>query len=145
MILQLLESHHQKDHTIESLEYRLNLLLRKLYGRSSDKIDPKQMALFADLLKQLEQQTPVIPTTQPQPTAPPASKPTGNGHGRRKLPADLPRERRIHDLPEAEKPCPCCGEMRQVIGQETSEQLDIIPAQLTRYSVIPTTSSFVRQ
>jgi len=131
MILQLLDVHQQDAHKIESLEYRLDLLLRKLYGRSSDKIDPKQMALFADLLKQLEQQTAVIPAAQPQPAPPPASKPTGNGHGRRKLPADLPREKRIHDLPEAEKPCPCCGEMRQVIGQETSEQLDIIPAQLT--------------
>jgi transposase len=130
MILQLLDVHQQDAHKIESLEYRLDLLLRKLYGRSSDKIDPKQMALFADLLKRLEQQTPVIPATPPQPTAPPASKPTGNGHGRRKLPADLPREKRIHDLPEDQKPCPCCGAIRQVIGQETSEQLDIIPPQL---------------
>lgn len=131
MILQLLEGHQQKDRTIESLEHRLDLLLRKLYGRSSEKIDPKQLALFADLLKQLESQAGNQPPAQsPQPTTPPASKPTGNGHGRRKLPAELPRERRIHDLPEAEKPCPCCGEMRQLIGEETSEQLDIIPPQL---------------
>ena len=132
MILQLLESHQQKDHKIAGLEHQLQQLLRRLYGRSAERIDPKQLALFADLLKQLEQQmatSPVSPTL-PQSATLPASKPTGNGHGRRKLPADLPRERRIHDLPEAEKLCPCCGQKRELIGQETSEQLDIIPAQV---------------
>jgi len=46
------------------------------------------------------------------------------------LPDDLPRERRIHDLPDEEKPCPCCGTMRTLIGEETSEQLDYEPAQV---------------
>ena len=46
------------------------------------------------------------------------------------MPDDLPRERVIHDLPEAEKPCPCCGTMREVIGQEVSEQLNYVPAQV---------------
>lgn len=128
MIAQLLEGHHQKDRTIESLEHRLDLLLRRLYGRSAEKIDPKQMALFADLLKQLEQQT--TTASAPQPATPPASKLTGNSHGRRKLPADLPRERIVHDLPEGQKPCPCCGQMRELIGEETSEQLGFIPAKV---------------
>ena len=63
----------------------------------------------------------LVPTTPSTPS---------HGHGRRRLPADLPRERVIHDLPEEEKPCPCCGEMRTVIGQEVSEQLDYVPAKL---------------
>jgi transposase len=85
------------------------------------------MALFAEMLKALEAQNP--PVEEPPPPAPPAST-NRKGHGRRRIPDDLPRERIIHDLPENEKPCPCCGTMRTVIGQETSEQLDIEPAKL---------------
>jgi transposase len=36
----------------------------------------------------------------------------------------------VHDLAEAEKPCPCCGTLRVRIGQETSEQLEYEPAKL---------------
>jgi transposase len=129
MILLLLEGHQRKDHTIESLEHRLDLLLRRIYGSSREKLDPKQLALFEDLLKQLAEPTPPAPEPAP-PAEPLAASNARKGHGRRKLPADLPREKRVHDLPEAEKPCPCCGQMRELIGSETSEQLDIIPAQL---------------
>ena len=113
---------------ISQMEHQLQQLLRRLYGRSSEKIDPKQMALFAEMLKALEAQNSLAKpeALAPQPPAPANRK----GHGRRKIPADLPRERRIHDLPDNEKPCPCCGTMRTVIGQETSEQLDIEPAKL---------------
>jgi transposase len=34
------------------------------------------------------------------------------------------------DLAEDEKPCPCCGEMRERIGEEVSEKLDWVPAKL---------------
>ena len=127
MILQLLECHHQKDRTIQSLQHRLDQLLRKIYGRSAERIDPKQLALFTDLLKELEQ---AEPEPEPLPTIPPAVIKSRKGHGRRKLPADLPRDKMVHDLPDADKPCPCCGEMRQLIGRETSEQLDWVPAQV---------------
>jgi transposase len=34
----------------------------------------------------------------------------------------------VHDLTEAEKLCPCCGQLRECIGEQTSEQLDYEPA-----------------
>ncbi|MNZ81116.1 Transposase IS66 family protein [compost metagenome] len=50
--------------------------------------------------------------------------------GKRKpLPANLPRVEVIHDLPEHERTCEC-GACKQVIGEETSEQLEIIPMQV---------------
>ncbi len=54
--------------------------------------------------------------------------------GRRNLAAfeTLPVTRREHDLPEHQKPCPCCGEMRQRIGQETSWQVEFIPGHFER-------------
>lgn len=50
--------------------------------------------------------------------------------GKRKpLPANLPRVEVIHDLPEHELTC-ACGACKQLIGEETSEQLEIIPMQV---------------
>ncbi|HGT3364540.1 TPA: IS66 family transposase, partial [Pseudomonas aeruginosa] len=50
--------------------------------------------------------------------------------GKRKpLPVELPRVDIVHELPEHELTCPC-GCRKQAIGEETSEQLDIIPMQV---------------
>ena len=51
-------------------------------------------------------------------------------HGRRRLPENLPREPRHHQLPEAERVCPGCGQVRIDIGTDRSEQLDYRPASL---------------
>lgn len=125
---QFLEQLQQKSREIDSLQHQLQQLLRRLFGRSAEKIDPKQMLLFERLLNQLAPPTPVA---EALPESAPAPRPATNGHGRRRLPSDLPRQKVIHDLPEDQKPCPCCGKMRHVIGQEISEQLDYVPAKLT--------------
>ena len=54
--------------------------------------------------------------------------------GRRNLAGfdQLPVIRKEHDLPEDQKPCPCCGEMRQKIGEETSWQIEYIPGHFER-------------
>src|SRR6187399_806398 len=49
-------------------------------------------------------------------------------HGRAPLPDHLERREVVHDLTEAQKPCPCCGEPRVCIGEQTAEQLDLEPA-----------------
>ena len=130
MIQHLVAQQREKDRTIHSLEHQLEQLLRRLYGRSSEKIDPAQQVLFAELLQQLQSQQPPAPApVEPLPTSTPRPA-NGNGHGRRRLPADLPREPKVIDLPEDQKPCPCCGKMRQCIGQEISEKLDYVPAKV---------------
>jgi len=130
MIQQLVDQLHKLQNSQTRLEHQLEQLLRRLYGRSAEKIDPNQLALFQNLLEQMQ---PAAPATAPQPAPAPAAntQSSTNGHGRRKLPTDLPRQRIVHDLPEDEKLCPCCGKMRQVIGEETSEQLEYVPAKLT--------------
>jgi transposase len=125
---QLLEQQRQSTRAIEQLQHQLQQLLRRLYGRSSEKIDPQQMLLFEKLLDQLAPRTVVERVVPPEPTAP---SPVQKGHGRRRLPADLPRDKVIHDLPDEEKPCPCCGRMRHVIGQEVSEQIDYVPPKIS--------------
>ena len=60
---------------------------------------------------------------------PPKDEPTRRcrPHGRSPLPDHLERREVVHDLTEAEKLCPCCGEPRVCIGEQTAEQLDIEP------------------
>jgi len=110
------------------------VLLRRLFGRSAEKIDPNQLLLFEKVLSEL-----APPTYAPASAAETESESNESastdakpkGHGRRRLPTTLPRQKVIHDLPEDEKPCACCGEVRHVIGQEISEQPDYVPAKLT--------------
>ena len=54
--------------------------------------------------------------------------------GRRNLAAfdHLPVTRNVHDLAEDDKPCPCCGEMREPIGQDISWQVEFIPGHFER-------------
>jgi len=131
MILQLIELLRQTQGDNSRLEHQLQQLLKRLYGRSAEKSDPNQQVLFAELLQQLQPTPPEAPPQVP-PAAPtrPAASPSPNGHGRRRLPADLPREQVVLDLPEDQKLCPCCGQMRCVIGQEVSEKLDYVPARI---------------
>jgi transposase len=54
--------------------------------------------------------------------------PRRDPHGRAALPEHLQRREVLHDLTEAEKLCPCCGQPRRCIGEQTAEQLDLEPA-----------------
>ncbi len=56
------------------------------------------------------------------------------GRGRRNLALfdNLPVRRHEHDLPEQDKPCPCCKKMRERIGQDTTWQIEYIPATFER-------------
>jgi transposase len=130
MIRQLLDQLKNTQRENAQLEHQLQQLLRRVYGRSAERIDPNQQVLFAELLQAIQSRQPSAPA-QVKPAAPPTPKPANhNGHGRRRLPADLPREPKTIDLPEEQKPCPCCGKMRVRIGQETTEKLDYVPARV---------------
>ena len=48
-------------------------------------------------------------------------------HGRKPLPDHLQRREVVRDLAEAEKLCPACGRLRDCIGEQTAEQLDLDP------------------
>ena len=124
--VELLDQIKQKDREFESVQHQLQALLRRYYGRSSEKMDPNQRLLFEDLI---DKAIPKLPAADPDEEESPPTR-RRKGHGRRRLPADLPREKVIHDLPEDEKPCPCCGTLRHIIGKQTHEQLDYVPARV---------------
>jgi transposase len=107
------------------LEEELRLLRHKIFGRRSERFseeDLKQSVLFNEA-----EDVPDVPTQQE--TSVEVAAHQRAKRGRRPLPADLLREEVVHDIPEDEKICSCGAPLIR-IGQETSEQLDVIPAQL---------------
>jgi transposase len=129
MIRELSASYREARRRIDRLEHRLDRLLRRLYAPKSERFDPDQMLLFANQADEdtgtTERAAPPREESSPRPRRHPIK-----GHGRRAPPADLPRERRVHDLPPEQRACPECGCERHPIGQEASEQLDYRPAPL---------------
>jgi transposase len=124
MAPELLASLYQRDRDYEALRHRIDLLLRRLYGPRGERIDPKQLLLFAEMAAGQD----TLPAP-PEPVAGPRPSRRGRPHGRR-LPDNLPREPRHHELSEAERACPACGQRRVDIGTDRSEQLDYRPASL---------------
>jgi transposase len=135
LIRELLETLRQQGLLIGHMQHQLERLLRRRYGRSSEKIDPDQLLLFAaDILAEPD----ATPATESEPgpagDAPPSPAPEASprrkGHGRKPLPAHLERRRVVHDVPPEELTCPDCGARREPFGEEVREQLDYIPASL---------------
>jgi transposase len=128
MIRELLTRLHERDHELAGVQHRLDLLLKRLYGPKAERFDPNQPTLFDGC--------PPPPAPEPAPSLPPsdeaeAARPKKKkGHGRQTLPEHLRRERREHDLSEAEKICPCCQQPRVRIGAEVTEVLDFVPSSL---------------
>jgi transposase len=48
-------------------------------------------------------------------------------HGRSVLPEHLERRDVVHDLTDEQKRCPACGRVRESIGEQSAEQLDLDP------------------
>jgi transposase len=132
LIRELLATLRQQTHLNANLQHQLEQLLRRIYGKKSEKLDPNQLLLFArEILEaggpDLTPEPEATPTPAPAP-APAASRPPG--HGRKPLPASLPRRRVVHDVPVERRPCPDCGGERAKIGEEVREQLEYVPASL---------------
>jgi transposase len=127
LIRELLATLRQQTHLNAHLQHQLEQLLRRLYGRKSEKLDPDQLLLFAREI--VEAGGPEV-TPEPAPAAEPPATPRPAGHGRKPLPAGLPRRRVLHDVPPERRLCPECGVERRPIGEEVREQLEYVPASL---------------
>ena len=128
--------------TIEIEKLRLEVELLRLkkwyYGRKADQLtsvqDVAQMLLsFGEQLEArpvaLNELAPDVDLSQVQIQIIRRIK-----RGRRNLAAfdQLPVVRKEHDLAEDQKACPCCGQERERIGQETSWQIEYIPGHFER-------------
>jgi transposase len=129
--LQLLDAWQKQERRVEQLEHQIDQLLRRYYGPRSERFDPNQLKLFAgEEPDTIPSAAAVAVEEPPPPTKAAAARPSVNGHGRRKLPANLPRKRVEHTLPADQLACPCCGNERVKFAEEPSEQLEYEPASL---------------
>jgi hypothetical protein len=110
LVAQLFAQLQSRDGRISDWEHRMSLLLRKLSGSKSEKLDPRQTSLFDLLTAAAEDQTAVAHNSPPAAAGDdsPDEIPTSavkqrSGHGRRRLPDQLQRREVEHDLTEPEK------------------------------------------
>jgi len=114
----------------EALLEQIRLFQRQRFGASSEKFPADQQDLFNEAEALVDEEEPEAvaqgssDVSEAAATARPQKK-----RGRQALPAELPRVDIVHDLPEAQRCCPE-GHALKVIGEEISEQLDIIPAKI---------------
>jgi transposase len=107
------------------LQHLLNQLQRMQFGRRSEKLDPDQLSLaFEDIEQAIAATEADEDKRDPVGARARAEKRRTN---RGALPAHLPRID-VTIEPE-ETSCPCCRAPMHVIGEETSQRLDVIPAQ----------------
>lgn len=115
----------KREQRINLLEEQVRLLKHQRFGKSSEQSD-RQAELFNEAEAGDTAEDDAEDDTTDAPTETITYQRTTRPR-RKPLPADLPRVRIEHDLPEAEKVC-ACGCQLSPIGEATSEQLDIIPA-----------------
>jgi transposase len=136
MIVELLDALKQSQHETDGLRFRLDQLLRRLYGPKAERFDPNQPWLLPEMADNASTNEAASPEAAPPTTNDDANNDEPNnkrkrkGHGRRPLDKNLPRLREEHTLSEAQRLCPCCGIVCQKFGEDISEQLDYKPASL---------------
>ena len=120
MVRELLQRVERLERLVHSQQQRIDELTRRLYGRKSE-----QLPVEATVPQDEPTGTTVAETLLSE-----QARSRRHLHGRRPLPADLPRERLEYSLSAAEVACPCCGQPRVRIGAQVSEQLEYRPSSL---------------
>lgn len=115
---------------IDVLEEQFRLAQLKRFAPSSEK-----HGLQGCLFNEAEASAQTAPeSTDDQPGCADSADDTstpGKKRGRKKLPAHLKRVRVEHDLPDAGKVCSCCQGALHRMGEDVTEQLHIVPAQVS--------------
>lgn len=114
----------QQDTFISNLREQLALAKHRHYGSKSEKVDSAQGMLFDEATTDNQAEVEAI---DEELTTVTYSRKKANKS--RALPKDLPRVEKHHDIAEEDKVCDC-GCMLERIGEDVTEQLDIIPAKV---------------
>jgi transposase len=117
----------ERDQRIQWLEFEMAKLQRMIFGARSERVqnlpDSAQQPLWSDTADDLPVASPIEFKTV-------VSSPVKGKPKRTSLPDHLPREIVVLPLSPEDRRCPACGAERPVIGYESSERLDYVPAQL---------------
>jgi len=129
LIFQLLEELQKANGRVQQIEHHMDLLLRRLYGRSSEKLDPRQGLLFDPRKEEADAaEEPSVPAAEGSSSA--GSRSNRHRHGRGRIPETFERKEEVHDLTEAEKEALGGAENLVEIGQQVNEQYEWKPSTL---------------
>jgi len=115
-----------REERVKLLEEENRWLKSQLFGRSSEKTPAEDHSASQQWLFNEAEALVRAAVEAPETITIPAHD--RKKRGRKPLSASLPRIEILHDLPAEQKVCPHDGTALQRIGEETSEQLDYIPA-----------------
>ncbi len=108
---------------LEVLQEQFDALLRRMYGRRSERHEnPDQQLFFADLFKDDAPQQSEPPEQEPEPR-----RRCGRKRGPKPLPEHLPRDVVRLDPEEAQRTCACCLEAMQLVDEVVTEELTVEP------------------
>jgi transposase len=117
-----------------TLQNQIEQLLRRLYGRKSEKIDPRQLRFDSLILESWRL------NGDPEPPPPKPDPPPKKGEsdprrkrrtfGRISIPDNFERVEIVLDIPEDQKVDPKTGAALKHIGDEISEKIDFVPSKL---------------
>jgi transposase len=109
----------------DRLRHLLQQLQRMQFGRRSEKLDSDQLALAFEDIEQAIAATEAADDKKDSAGA--RARAEKRRASRGALPVDLPR---VHvTIAPEDTDCPCCRAPMHVIGEDTSQRLDVIPAQ----------------
>ena len=132
LVIDLFSKIEKKDFEIKNKDFEIELLRHKLQAQLAARFASKseknkfQMDMFDEALLPTEAELNEVEKADEEITI---AAHTRKKSGRKPLPKDLPREQIIYDLAESEKIC-ACGCSLHKIGEDKSEQLEWIPAQI---------------
>lgn len=121
ILIEILGALHDRDAIIESLRHQLSVMRRGRFGRRSEKFDPTQLKLFAEMIAACQE-------AAARRSPPPAPDAEPRGHGRSPLPDHLVKDRREIHPPVETLSCKGCGKPLTRIGEEHTDQLEYAPA-----------------
>jgi transposase len=129
VITTLHEQLQKSQREVELLRHRLDALCRRLFGKKSEKVDPNQLQLAFELPEGMGSSSGPLELDSGESLPKVKVRSHRRGRGRRPLPKELPRERVVIDVDEAEKTC-SCGRSKEKIGEAVSEKLEYVPSSL---------------
>ena len=118
---------------IESLHQKYKSALARYFSPTKEKISQEQagqLGLFNECETFIDEDKKGIPSDKEESIT--IKEYTRKKGGKKKLPDYLPIEEHVYELSESEKECRYCGKTHPVIGEERTEELDIIPMQIKK-------------
>ena len=119
--------------SMKMLQHQVEQLLRRVYGRRSEKLDPNQLMFDNLILEALDQPSSQVPPELPVEEKPERKRPRTVKRlhpGRIPIPEHLERVEIVLDIAEEDKVCPETGKPLKKIGEEVSEKLEYRPGKL---------------